>query len=170
MFCIFTSYSCAQNLIHKVTRKSSCVNARGIPTAAYQVLHLLSCTRWGNPPPQSGLPPPQPGPTWGGGYPRRGTPQRGLTGGYPRWGTPGQVWLGGYPQVGVPPMVESPLAGVPPGWGTPHLDLTRVPPGHVWLGGVTPPPSWNWLGYRWVDGWTDTCENITFPSYYVRGR
>ena len=24
------------------TRKSSCVNARGIPTAAYQVLHLLS--------------------------------------------------------------------------------------------------------------------------------
>ena len=27
------------------TRKSSCVNARGIPTAAYQVLHLWSC--WG---------------------------------------------------------------------------------------------------------------------------
>ena len=27
-----------------ITRKSSCVNARGIPTAAYQVLHLLSCT------------------------------------------------------------------------------------------------------------------------------
>ena len=32
-----------------VTRKFSCVNARGIPTAAYQVLHLLSCTGGGTP-------------------------------------------------------------------------------------------------------------------------
>ena len=31
------------------TRQSSCVNARGIPTAAYQVLHVLSCTGWGYP-------------------------------------------------------------------------------------------------------------------------
>ena len=23
---------------------------------------------------------------------------------------------------------------------------------------------------RQMDGWTDTCQNITFPSYYVRGR
>ena len=23
---------------------------------------------------------------------------------------------------------------------------------------------------RQIDGWTDTCQNITFPSYYVRGR
>ena len=29
--------------ISRKTRKSSCVNARGIPTAAYQVLHPLSC-------------------------------------------------------------------------------------------------------------------------------
>ena len=29
----------------------------------------------------------------------------------------------------------------------------------------TPPPV-----DRQIDGWTDTCQNITFPSYYVRGR
>ena len=32
-----------------LTRKSSCVNARGIPTAAYQVLYLLSYPRMGYP-------------------------------------------------------------------------------------------------------------------------
>ena len=32
-----------------MTRKSSCVNARGIPTAAYQV--LICYPRWGTPPP-----------------------------------------------------------------------------------------------------------------------
>ena len=47
------------------TRKSSCVNARGIPTAAYQVLHVL--TEVGYPP--VGVPPHQ------------GTPCPGLTGG-----------------------------------------------------------------------------------------
>ena len=36
--------------LHLKTRKSSCVNARGIPTAAYQVLHLL--TEVGYPPVQ----------------------------------------------------------------------------------------------------------------------
>ena len=35
------------------TRKSSCVNARDIPTAAYQVLHVLSWV----PPPPAGAPP-----------------------------------------------------------------------------------------------------------------
>ena len=42
------------NLVNKairknypLTRKSSCVNARGIPTAAYQVLHTLSYPRGG---------------------------------------------------------------------------------------------------------------------------
>ena len=34
-----------------LTRKSSCVNARGIPPAAYQVLHLLSYPRVGYPHP-----------------------------------------------------------------------------------------------------------------------
>ena len=95
---------------HITTRQSSCVNARGIPTAAYQVLHLLSCTRWGTH--LSGYPPPRPGPTGGtrGGVPpvrvppqarsdRRGVPEVG----YP---PPGQTWLG-YP---------------------PCLDLARVPP------------------------------------------
>ena len=61
------------------TRKSSCVNARGIPTAAYQVLHLL---------PEVGYPPLEypPSQVWEG---------------YP----PSQVWQGGrvVTQGGVPP-------------------------------------------------------------------
>ena len=32
------------------------------------------------------------------------------------------------------------------------------------MGWVPPPVD------RQIDGWTDTCQNITFPSYYVRGR
>ena len=52
----------------KLTRKSSCVNARGIPTAAYQVL-------LGGVPPIR-VPPPQPGPMGGtrGGVPSIGVP------------------------------------------------------------------------------------------------
>ena len=57
-----------------LSRKSSCVNARGIPTAVYEVLHLLSC--------RGGVPP---GRTWLG-YPsclaRWGTSS-------PRWQTDG---------------------------------------------------------------------------------
>ena len=41
--------------------KSSCVNARGIPTAAYQVLHLLSCAGRYPIPGQRGVP----HPCWG---------------------------------------------------------------------------------------------------------
>ena len=191
-----------------VTRKSSCVNARGILTAACQVLHLLSCMGWGTP---------------ARGYPTLGTP---IT---PGWGTahldlagvppcldlvgvlPGQTWMG-YPHLD--------LAGVPlsgPGWGTPWSDLDGVPPsgpgwgtptwtwpryrppvrhdwgtphqtqpgypsGWTWLGyppgqvgyppsktGMGYPPGWTWPGYPPVDRQTDTCQNITFPSYYVRG-
>ena len=114
------------------TRKS-CMNARGIPTAAYQVLHLLSYTRWGTPP--------RPGPT--GGYPRWGTPppsgypQPGLTGRYLRWGTlPSQVRPGGT-QGGVPPSTEgvppSAEVGYSPSRGTP------LPPGWLDLAGVPPP-------------------------------
>ena len=67
----------------------------------------------------------------------------------PRPGLPG----GGGTQGGVPPWTWpgyplSDLAGVPP-----RLDLAGVPP---------PPPG--------VDRQTDTCQNITFPSYYVHGR
>ena len=144
------------------TRKSSCVNARGIPTAAYQIL-----PRWGT----GGTP----GQVRWGGYPRWGTPcgvhppvgvplhwstpRPGLTGGYPHQGTPGQ----GTPQPGprgtpirVPPQpgpMGVPKVGYPPGRGTPH---------------------WTWLGYPptrvWTDRRTDKSQNITFPSYYVRGR
>ena len=44
------------------TRKSSCVNARGIPIAAYQVLHMLSCPGGGGGLGTLGyaLPPPNP--------------------------------------------------------------------------------------------------------------
>ena len=58
------------------TRKS-CLNARGIPTAAYQVLHLL---------PEVGYPPPD-----------RSTPQPGLTG----------DTRGGVPPIRVPPLGRS---------------------------------------------------------------
>ena len=113
---------------------------------------------------------PQPGPTGGWGYPRWSTPIRvssppGLIGGtwggvphpgqvqwgYPRWGTPHQ----GTPLPGLTggPKVGYPLAGVP-GWGT-------LPPGPGWS---TPPRCGQ------TEWWTDTCQNITFPSYYVRGR
>ena len=137
------------------TRKSSCVNARGIPTMAYQVLHLLpqvGYTLAGVPLARSD----------GGGYLRWGTPQQAnppaRSDGSTQGGPPAWTWLG-YPHLD--------LAGVPP-----CLDLAGIPPAWIWLGY---PPSWTWLGYPpfpcgQTDGWTDTCENNTFPSYYVRGR
>ena len=75
------------------TRKSSCVNARGIPPAVYWVLLLLSYL--GTPPPQ-GTPPSWPG-REGGGYLTRVPPHPDLAGG------------GGYltrvpPQQGTPPV------------------------------------------------------------------
>ena len=68
------------------TRKSSCVNARGIPTAAYQVL------------PEGGYPPP--GQVQWGGYlrPEVEYPQ---SGGYPQPGLTGVSEVG-YPQQRVP--------------------------------------------------------------------
>ena len=103
------------NFLCKKTRKSSCVNARGIPTAAYQVLHL----RWGTPSPSSrGTP--WPGPM--GMYPTPPSPAR-SDGGCTQGGVPpGQVQQGGGYLRQVPPP-----AG--PGWGTPlRLDLARVLP------------------------------------------
>ena len=80
-----------------LTRKSSCVNARGIPTAAYHVLHLLSYPGGGEgvyPIPGQG----EVSPSW-----------------YP---LPILTWLGrGYPIPGL---------GVPPPWGTPCRDLGPV--------------------------------------------
>ena len=177
------------------TRKSSCVNARGIPTAAYHVLHLLTKVGYpsiqvqlgGTPPwvPQSGYPPLG---TLVGVPPVRLTPS-----GYPQLGYP----LSGYPPVGVLPIrvppvgvpqSRYPLSGYPllgyPSQGTPWsgYPLLRYPPSGVPHRGT--PLGWTWLGYpppvpgsgthlgvdRQMDGWTDTCQNITFPSYYVRGR
>ena len=65
----------------KQIRKSSWVNARGIQTAAYQVLHVLSCP-WVSP--LAGVPPIL---TWSGGYP--GTLLTGVPPpAGPGWGTP----------------------------------------------------------------------------------
>ena len=139
------------------TRKSSCVNARGIPTATYQVLHLL--TEVGYPP--LGYPPVQ---VWQGG-----------TWGTPHWGTPPpvQVWWGrvprvppppsGYPPVGVPP-IGVPLQVWQGGtWGTPpsgYPSLSRSDGGYLGYPpiGVPPirvPP----LGVDWQTKW-----NYYLPS------
>ena len=125
------------NLLHK-TRKSSCVNARGIPTATYQVLHLL-----GVPPPLSDMAGVPPLPSDLNGVPPcldlAGVPPI-----RPGWGTPppsGPGW-------GTPPHLD--LAEVPPprpGWGAPpYLDLTGVPPCQTWLGYPPSLPIWTWLG------------------------
>ena len=169
------------SLWHKptfLTRKSSCVNASGIPTAAYQVLHLLSCT--------GGYPLPYP-PLRGGtpslwglphlGYPHQtwpgGTPS--LPGGYPTSCTPHQTWPGGTPSLlgctppRVPPITPGwggditpargaseagiPLAGVPPppagpGWATPLVGPGLDTPGWTWLGYST---GWTWPPEVWTD-------------------
>ena len=108
----------------------------------------------------TGYPPSRPDLTGGGGYP---------AGGIPDLGTP----LAGYPhpRQGTPRQ-GTPLAGYsPPGWtwqGIPlRLDLAGYPPQwlpHGILGNVA-----KHYG-MWTDRRTDTCQNITFPSYYVRGR
>ena len=108
-----------------LTKKSSCMNTRGIPTVAYQVLH----PRWGTPQQRHPLARSDGGPEVGYLPPGRGTPwtwpgtpphldlagvplpgvdrqtdvKTGLTGGgYLRWGTPWQGYpldLAGYPPV-----------------------------------------------------------------------
>ena len=72
---------------------SSCVNARGIPTAAYQVLHLLTEVGYGLMGGTQGGVPPGPGLTFNGeGIPEVGTPPIGVP--------PGWIWLGS-PPLGV---------------------------------------------------------------------
>ena len=133
------------------TRNSSCVNARGIPTAAYEALHLLSCT--GGVPPAGGYPIW----TWQGySHPRLdgGTPLSG-TG----WGTPPPVVPGWGTPTG---QVGYPLAGH--GWGTPtpQLDPAAVP---------TPPPLRpGQVGYPlpWTDRRMDRhVSKHNLPSYAV---
>ena len=145
-----------QNCMKRGT--SNYVNARGIPTAAYQVLHLLCCMRWGIPP--IGVPP-QPG--LHGGYSKWGTPCRGnplarsdggdviwrtphldtpwpgLTGGYLRWGT---HVVGVLPQPGLMSgntLPWAPPAGVPPRPGLIVGNQGGVPPQQGYPIGVPSP-------------------------------
>ena len=128
-----------------LTRQSSCVNERGIPNAAYQVLHLLSCTGGGLLHPcQGGTPPWVPPPSWpgwgvphlryppswpgqkgypipAGEYPTSGTPHPDLAGGYP-------IPAGGYPTSGTSHQTWPGSPPIIPCWGTPHLDLAGEPP------------------------------------------
>ena len=102
------------------TRKSSCVNTRGIPPAP-------SICRW-----------------WGGG----GFPHPVLTQGVPQV-SPSVRW-------GTNPRQEG---------GTPHPDWEGIPPVLSWERG-TPPASW--IGSPHGCGWTDSCENISFPILRMR--
>ena len=119
------------------TRKSSCVNARGIPPAAYQVLAMLG---GGVPHPRSGgVPHPR-----SGGYPipglrgvpcsRSGGVPSPMSGGYPIPGlgeTPSQVWgvpCPARPQMGYPPWPDLEWGiPLPPDlrWGTPPAMVNR---------------------------------------------
>ena len=69
---------------------------------------------------------------------------------------------------------KGPRLGTPrgPGWGTPHLDLVGYPPGMetppLDLAAV-PPPLAAPGGVPPRCRQTDTCENITLPSYYIHG-
>ena len=101
-----------------ITRKSSCVNERGIPPnwGVKEVPHPRSRSRWGVIPSQVQV----------------------QTGGIPHPRSRPHPWLG-YPRPD--------LAGLPPsgpGWVPHHLDLVRVPH-HLDLAGV--PPIWTWPGY-----------------------
>ena len=96
----------------------------------------------------------------------------------PRWLTPPPSgwpprWLTPLPLVADPPgswTWPPPLAGPdPPGWLTPPTP-SGWPPHPWWL---TPPvadPPVADPPRGQTDWWTDTCQNITFPSYSVRGR
>ena len=116
------------------------MNARGIPTAAYQVLHLLS--EVGYPPParsdggstQGGVPLPA-------GVPPARSDRDVTQGRVPPWpgltgSTQGGVPLPARSDRGVikggvlpwPGLTGGTRGGVPPGSGTPQLDLAGVPP------------------------------------------
>ena len=158
-----------------VTRKSSCVNARAIPTVVYQVLHLFTEVGY----PLAGVPP---GQVWQGipqvEYPLQGYPLARSDRGYPRWGTPSRgtpltrcdgggtqggvlPWQGtsqpdpmggtevGYPLQGTPSRGTHLLAGYLPARSNREY-LRWVPPdrGTPWPW-VTPGRGtpWTWLGY-----------------------
>ena len=164
MYLIITSnelFAAPNNAIGEstpITRKSSCVNARGIPTAAYQVLLEM-----GYPPPPARS---DRGGTWDG-VPPIGVPPSHVWGGYPRWGTPQPGLMGGT-RGGVPPgqvQQGGTWGGVPPWPGL--TGGTR--------GGYPPPPGPGRGTPPGVDRQnhrrTDTCQYITFPrTTYVVGK
>ena len=118
------------------------------------------------------------------GYPPPGYPPSRV----PPWlGTPqqGTPWLGtppaGYPPGRVPPLGKvspwqsTPQAGYPPAGYPPHQGTPPAGPGRVfplaapWHSGKCCKALWD-MGTPPVDRQTDTCQNITFLSYYVCGR
>ena len=134
------------------------------------------CISWRVPHPKIGVPQDRIPPvlSWPGGYPILGC-------WVPVLGYPILTWQGvPHPRVGVPVLgyLHLELAGVtpPPVWTWPEYPLRRE------LGPVTglpPERTWDQLKYYGMKmgypppsgcGQTDTCENSTFPSYYVRGR
>ena len=123
-----------------ITRKSSCLNARGIPSATKQVLAILLClVGEGGYPIQSWVGE-VPHPVLAGGVPHPVLPHLVLARGYPF-----QFWLEAWAWDGVPPVQT--WNGVPPnpdlGWGTP---LSRPGMGY--------PPSvqtWNEVPHQGVD-------------------
>ena len=161
------------------TRKSSCVNARG--HTARRVVSTPSVVLPGYPPP-GGVPGGVPDPGYPRGYPRgSGYPPRGEVpdpgtppGGYlTRVPPPGGVWVPpwggtwpGYPPGGVPrggTRVRYPPRGGPGTPPLPHGILGNVAKHYgIWV----PPPV-----DRQIDGWTDACQNITFPrTTYAGGK
>ena len=127
-YTIQVNYAAINNFTSS-TRKSSCVNARGIPTAAYQVLHLLpemGYPPWQEyPPDQVWVPPPSPL----AGVPP--LPARSAGGGGTRGGAPpcppparsdGRgTWAG--PGFGTPPPPSGPGQGTTPPTGVYRLKI-----------------------------------------------
>ena len=130
------------------TRKSSCMNARGLLTTAYQVLLSGVLPLLGYPHQDTPLARSDKGVSKVGYPPSQGTPHQGT----PCWGTPHQgtptwTWLG-YPLPG-------PGSGTPPTWTWLGYPL----PGP---GSGIPPPGPGWGTPLGVDRQTDACQNITF--------
>ena len=155
-----TSLNGTLDYIHIITRKSSCMNSRGIPPTAYQVLHLLSYPGEVVPHPWMG----RGAPSLAGGYPisELGVPIPGQ--GIPLSG-PGQA-----PPSGpgwVTPHLDldrvSPLSG--PGSGTPHLNLVRITHLSQPDQGTSPPPAWDLAGRP---PRCEQTETITFPILQMR--
>ena len=169
-FCRYCQYVCTPKLAREayyilLTRKSSCVNARGTPRSRSKCLLFRAGGVPGSPPRRWGTPPVQ------------------------GWGTPPCPRLG-YPPVqgwiGVPPPPVQGCIRVPP----PHPRLDQVPPlprTGMDRDGVTPPPKkseqtdiskYNKESHHMsvvpppppkVEQ-THTCENVTSRRTYVRGR